>query len=264
MNLTNDLQNMGLQKGDTVYIHTSLKSMGVIDGGASTFIDSILAAVGEEGTFAVPTHTLSFEKANFGTTPYEKSSTSCKAFVGVFPEIVFNHPKAKRSGHGSHSSAAIGARAEYLTSDHDPTHAMGKSSPLYKLYESNGKILLVGTGFNRCTIIHMAESMAKVPYVKLQYDASWGDIVIVKNNDGSLQAYKQIEFPGCSEKFKILEAKLNDKIKRAFVGEAPAILINARELVDTAVEMLKARNDIFLCDDKNCCCCPPRRILTSS
>ena len=58
--LTQDLQSLGVQKGDLLYIHSSLKSVGWLENGPETLIHALLTVLGEEGTFAVPTHTLSF------------------------------------------------------------------------------------------------------------------------------------------------------------------------------------------------------------
>jgi len=256
-NLVQDLKNLGVKSGDHLYIHTALKSIGDIDGGAETLIDALLTAVGEQGTIAVPTHTCSFEDAPFGTTPYDKTKTD--GILGVFPNILWKHPQAKRSGHGSHSTAAIGKLAEYLTENHDPTHALGENSPLYRLYKSGGKILLLGVGMNRVTILHMAESMAKVPYVKLPYNASWGFDVLVNSGEAETERHVQVEFPGCSEMFPIFDDILGNKISRAKVGQAPAALMDAQELVDTAVAELKKDNSLLLCSDENCCCCAPRK-----
>ena len=56
--LVNDFKNIGIKAGDVLVVHSSLKSMGNVDGGAETVIDAVLDAVGEEGTFAVSTMAL--------------------------------------------------------------------------------------------------------------------------------------------------------------------------------------------------------------
>ena len=119
--LIEDLQKVGLCPGDTVYVHTSLKRIGWIEGGANALIDAFVKVLGVHGTLAVPTHTLSF--VDLGVPPYDPAQTP--TYLGALPNAVRSHPSAHRSGHASHSSAAIGEHAAYLTENHDPRHALG-------------------------------------------------------------------------------------------------------------------------------------------
>jgi aminoglycoside 3-N-acetyltransferase len=41
------LRRLGVAPGDTVFFHSSLKSMGRVEGGAETVLDGFLEAVGE-------------------------------------------------------------------------------------------------------------------------------------------------------------------------------------------------------------------------
>lgn len=49
------LREAGLEKGDAVMVHTSLKRMGYICGGAQTVIEALMEVVGENGTIMMPT-----------------------------------------------------------------------------------------------------------------------------------------------------------------------------------------------------------------
>ena len=48
------LREVGLEKGDTVMVHTSLKRMGYVCGGAQTVIEALMDVVGEAGTIMMP------------------------------------------------------------------------------------------------------------------------------------------------------------------------------------------------------------------
>ena len=52
-----DLSVLGLQKGDAVLVHSSFKSMGVVEGGIQTFVEALLSVIGDRGTLIVPTLT---------------------------------------------------------------------------------------------------------------------------------------------------------------------------------------------------------------
>lgn len=257
--LEEDLRRLGLKKGDMVYVHTSLKNIGWLEDGPDTLIRAFLEVLGPEGTLAVPTHTLSFPDR--GAPPYDPQATP--TVLGKFPEAVRRFPGALRSGHASHSSAAIGDGAAFLTREHDRFHALGERSPLYRLSRSGGKTLLLGVDHRSNTAIHLAESLARLPYVKLHYDASWGEETWRVLPDGSVLREKQKEFPGCSEEFVRLEPVFEEKgIQRSGkVGNAQAKLLDTGKMVEAAVDMLQREPIMLLCGDPCCPCCPARWAL---
>jgi len=260
--LEKDLKQIGLAKGDMVYVHTSLRAIGTIDGGADTLIDALKNVLGPDGTIAVPTHTLSF--VGLGKPPHTSDTASV---LGAFPEIFRKRAEALRSGHASHSTAAIGKHAKTLTENHAPCNALGKNSPLYRLWQTDGKILLLGVTHKANTSIHLAESLAKMPYVRLHYDASWGEAVHELLPDGTVKEHVQIEFPACSGMFNKLQAPLEAKGQCSVgqVGNATSYLMRSQDLITKAIELLEEDNFTLLCDDDNCPACPARKeFLTNS
>jgi aminoglycoside 3-N-acetyltransferase len=59
--------------------------------------------------------------------------------------------------------AALGARAEWITADHPLQYGYGVGSPLAKLVDAEGKVLLLGSPFDTVTLLHYAENVARVP-----------------------------------------------------------------------------------------------------
>ena len=256
--LINDLKNIGIKKSDMIYVHSSLKSIGWLENGPDTLIEAFLSVLGKDGTLAVPTHTNSF--IGLGRPPFESDNTP--TYLGKFPEAVRNYPLAKRSGHASHSSAAIGSKAGFLTENHDPLDALGYDSPVYRMVRSMGKILLIGVSHKTNTTVHLAESIAGL-YCELPYSKACGEYVHAKLTDGSVKEYKQVEFPGCSNGFDIIEKSLIDRnlVTLGKVGNADSKLIDADGMVKMVVEMIKEKPDILLCGWDRCTCCPPRKNL---
>lgn len=260
--LAEDMRKLGLKPGDTVYAHTSLKRVGWLENGPDTLTEAFMKALGADGTLAVPTHTLSF--AGLGVEAYRADRTP--SVLGAYPNALWRTPGARRSGHGSHSSAALGRQAAFLTENHDPHNALGYDSPLHRLYRAGGKVLLVGVTHRANTMIHLAESISGVPYVRLHYNAAWGNDVRVEQQDGTVQSFAQAEFPGCSGRFDRIEGDLRrgGMVRFGRLGCADAQLVDAAGLVDTAVGLLRIEPGFFLCTDEGCPCCPARRALLDS
>lgn len=253
--LVRDLRALGLRAGDTVYVHSSMKKIGWMAEGPETLLHALLEVLGEEGTLAVPNHTLSFP--GWGREPYDRAETP--TLLGLFPETVRRDPRALRSGHGSHATAAIGAKAAYLTENHDPCHALGYDSPLHRLYRMGGRILLLGVTHTSNTSIHLAESLSGVGYTVLPYDASWGAEVACRE-EGEVHLYRQVEFPGCSGGFQVLDAELTAKgiQKIGQVGFAESRLVETQGLIDTAVARMHEDPGYLLCRRDDCPSCPGR------
>ena len=257
--LVDDLISLGVQKGDTLYVHSSLKKIGWLENGPQTLLDALLEAVGPQGTIAVPTHSLCY--VNIGVAPFQVESSS--SYLGTFPEFVRKHPLSLRSAHPSHSSAAIGKNAKFLTENHDLSNALGYHSPLHRIYRTRGKVLLLGVDHGSNTMLHLAESLAKTGYETLPYNAAWGPEVQYVAADGSVKRVRQTEFPGCSGHFTAMEGIFQylDIARYGRVGNAVSQLLDAKPMVDVTVKVLKKRPDFLLCYRASCSCCQSRRAL---
>ena len=55
--ISDDLASLGLRAGHHVLVHSSLSSLGHVDGGAETVVRALLDVVGPTGTVLVPTLT---------------------------------------------------------------------------------------------------------------------------------------------------------------------------------------------------------------
>ncbi|MGN6484989.1 MAG: aminoglycoside N(3)-acetyltransferase, partial [Thermomicrobiales bacterium] len=62
-----------------------------------------------------------------------------------------------RSAHPNVSFAARGAEADAIVADHALDDGLGEGSPLARIEERGGKILLLGVGYDRNTSFHLAE-----------------------------------------------------------------------------------------------------------
>jgi len=155
----NLLDEFGIKHNDKITMHISLKAVGEIDGGADSLIDAFCTYL-YDGLFIVPTHTwANVTKEN----PYYdvKKTTPC---IGTLPTIAAFRPDAKRSLHPTHSIAVFGKNAEnYIKGEEKWDTPAPVGSALSRLYEEDGKILLVGVGHEKNTYLHAVDERFNIP-----------------------------------------------------------------------------------------------------
>ncbi|MEU0271729.1 AAC(3) family N-acetyltransferase [Streptomyces sp. NPDC006307] len=174
--LREDLAALGVEPGGVVLVHASLRAVGPVAGGGATVLRALRGALGADGTVVAP----AFTARNSDTSPayrervrglgeaeraavraampaYDAATTPSDTGVGVLPELVRTTDGAVRSAHPQTSFAALGPQAVRVVSGHRPDCHLGEHSPLARLYELGARILLLGTGFDRCTAFHLGE-----------------------------------------------------------------------------------------------------------
>ena len=162
------LQTLGLEAGHIVFVHSSLSSIGYVEGGADAVVDAFLAVLGSTGTLAVPTFTFSHGgKPNPVFDPVRDPSE-----MGHISEVVRTRPGARRSCHLLHSVAALGPHAEEITAVHGPS-AWAADGPFWKLYELDAHILMLGVPYLRCTFFHVIEQLVQVRYRQWRQVDAW-------------------------------------------------------------------------------------------
>ena len=108
--LQQDLAAMGLTGTETILIHSSMKSIGAVEGGADTVLDALMEFFAE-GLLLLPTHTWQFIDQDHPVFDVRRSPCC----VGILPELFRQRPGIVRSLHPTHSIAASGrGAAEYL------------------------------------------------------------------------------------------------------------------------------------------------------
>jgi aminoglycoside 3-N-acetyltransferase len=80
--------------------------------------------------------------------------------MGAVPEVLRTWPGVLRSDHPVTSFAAMGPNADYLTADHVLEDDTGDRSPVGRLYELDGDVLLLGVTHWNNTSLHLAEARA--------------------------------------------------------------------------------------------------------
>ncbi|MFI8005265.1 aminoglycoside 3-N-acetyltransferase [Streptomyces sp. NPDC086010] len=174
--LVHDLRALGLTDGDTVMFHTRMSAIGYVAGGSQTLIGALRRVVGEHGTLVVtcgwndaPPYDLSDwpqpwqDAVRAGHPAYDPRVSEAEHDNGRLPESLRRWPGAVRSRHPDVSLAALGASAEALMAGHPWDDPHGPGSPLARLVDVGGRVLMLGAPLETLTLLHHAEALADLP-----------------------------------------------------------------------------------------------------
>ncbi|MBQ4528328.1 MAG: AAC(3) family N-acetyltransferase [Clostridia bacterium] len=252
--LEKDICQIGINHTDVLTVHTSLKAIGEISSthksGAEVLIDAMKNCV-PNGILMIPAHTY----ANIRETPIFdiRNTMPC---IGTLPRIAVelanqaydnNDRTCVRSMQVSHSVVAFGKNAYEFTECDRATKTRTPMSGCYgNLYRQNGKILLLGVGLHSNTYIHMIDEY-------LDYDCSgvtpseqqWIHVI---DYDGAEREQERLLTIGpAAHTFERYTNALNQSVAMTYgkVGNADAILIDARKCFDVVTSIRKSEQKIF-------------------
>lgn len=235
--LKEQLKEMGLRPTDTVLMHSSMKAMGDVEGGADTVLDALMEYFAE-GLLLLPTHT--WAQMGSGYTVFDRDTEP--ACVGILPNLFRKRPGVIRSLHPTHSMAGFGREAaEYLAGEEEYNTPCTPGGCYDRLRERNGRILLAGVTHARNTFIHGVEEVLNVPHRLTDMPCEF----YTKLPDGSLKKiYMRRHFnsrqPYISEDFVKLTQAFYDTgaAKKVQLGEAECILCDARGIFEVTRHVL--------------------------
>lgn len=240
------LERLGIGAGSIIMVHTSLKSFGRVDGGEEALIEALKETVGPDGLVIMPAHAYCFV-GRPGVTPYDPRRSPSE--TGLVPATFWRQSDVLRSLHPTHSQAAWGSRAAEILADHDQRGAVGADSPLHRAAKWGGIVLQLGVSHGSNTTIHLAESLARVPYLYLPFRVEWGTEVIIRNPDGTsrIMPLPCGECPGESKEFVRVGPLLDSRnlTRRTKIGPCNAAAMPMAEMVELTVAELK-RDPCFL------------------
>lgn len=245
MTIVDDLRALGLEEGGRVVVHSSLRAVGPVEGGADTIVDALLEVLGPQGLLVVPTFTYTTERFD---PAVERGRT------GALAEAVRLRPSAIRSLHPTHSIAALGAGAQELCAKHEDVAATDIDSPLDRLARADGHVLLLGVGHIANTTVHVGESRARVPYLAISPGPAWPRLHEIVLGNGESRAVEYDRFPGCSRAFGVVERGLRERgeIRDGRVGRAESQLMRGRAVIEESVSLLDRDVCSLLCSDAQC------------
>ncbi|MBO4512248.1 MAG: AAC(3) family N-acetyltransferase [Victivallales bacterium] len=150
------LSQLGVKPGDMIMVHSSLKSLGYIPGGAPTMIEALQETVGKEGILAMPALVACADGGS--RPPFNPATSPIEPWVGIIPETFRKLPGVLRSSHPTHSVCAWGKNAADFLASSDPADVFAKDGPWGKLFNNGGKIVFIGEAIGGNTFLHACEA----------------------------------------------------------------------------------------------------------
>lgn len=227
------LRRLGVAPGGVLVVHTSFRAVGPVAGGPAGLITALQQSIGPEGTLVMPAWTGSDGDV------FDPKTTPASADLGVVPDTFWRMPHAQRSHH-PFAFAARGPRAAFVTSDPIAMPPHAPESPIGRVHELDGQVLLLGVGHDSNTTLHLAEILGGAPYRVPK------SITIERNGRAVRVEYGENDH--CCQRFAFADTWLRARGLQAEgpVGHAHARLVRARDLVTVTREYLAADPLLFL------------------
>lgn len=253
--LENAFRTAQLEGIQHLLLHSSLSSLGHVQGGAHTVIDALITVLGRDATLMVPTFNYCLSEQD----TFDPNTTPSQ--TGAIPEALRKYPESIRSRHPTFSVAVLGPDAAALTEHHWQAEPVGVDSPIDRLARKGGSVMLMGVKHDANSTIHVAEAYAAVPYRGVPFDPSWPRTARCRLADGEcIEVDLQME-PGCSTAFGAVELPLRESqsIRDFKVGQCNCQLMKAMDVIETTERLLERDVSILLCSNPACKFCPPAR-----
>ncbi|MCS6836863.1 MAG: AAC(3) family N-acetyltransferase [Anaerolineae bacterium] len=252
--LAEDFARSGLQAGQTVLVHASLRKIGGwICGGPEAVVLALMQVLGEDGTLVMPTQTNTNTDPQFWNAPPVPESwwpiiraerppydpaTSATVQMGVLAEAFRTRPGVLRSAHPVASFAAWGRHARFVIHPHPYEDMFGEQSPLARLYALDARVFFLGTGHDTNTCLHLAEERAQYAgKMRIEEEST----VLLEGRRRNVR-YTILDYD--SDDFHRLGADYESEghpVRYGHVGQAVTRLFPMRALVDYGVTWIETR-----------------------
>jgi len=238
LKIKEDLQALGVKKGDDLLVHSSYKSLGGVEGGMQTVIEAFLSVLGDEGTLLFPTITCSNVNPEKPVLNPVFDLKATPSVIGAMTNFFREYPGVERSLHPTHSVCALGARQKEYVCDHwkDDT-PVGENSPFRRLFEFGGKVLFLGCSTRSNTSMHGVEQYAEVPYVLSDNHRHYVLIDGEGKRTEKDYRYHYISQRGYSQRYDRLEEVM--EFSRGQILQASCALVDAPTMWKVGSETMK-------------------------
>ena len=238
--LVKDLQSLGVKPGMSLLMHSSLRRIGPVEGGADTVIDALLEILGPEGTLMMSTVSGNVNREQVVFDVRHTPST-----VGTLSNVFLKRKGVIRSLHPVHSIAAYGPKAEFFTEGHlDVNTPWSPGSPYGKLMRNGGHILFLGTNLTYNTCMHALEIEARVPGLHTKETTE----LFIHDYEGNVRTIQHHWHAPKKDYFLDMEHILAgvNGLKYGIVGQGICRLVDAEILRKTVLPILQTTPELAI------------------
>ncbi len=227
------LRALGVEEGGVLLVHTSFRAVRPVEGGPRGLIDALRDALGPGGTLVMPSWT------GDGDEVFDPRTTPAAEDLGTVADTFWRMDGVVRSEH-LQAFAAAGPQAAYINRDPLPLPPHIPESPVGRVHDLGGQVLLLGVGHDADTTLHLAELIAGVPYGVPHY--------CTVLQDGRPVRIDYAENDHCCQRFALADEWLRSRglQREGPVGHAHARLARSRDIVAVALEHLSRDPLVFL------------------
>lgn len=247
--LEQGFRSAGVESGMTLIVHSAMKKLGWIPGGAQAVVDALLNVLGPSGTLVMPAHNGENSDPAYWVNPpvpeswwpvvrqmmppFDPQKTPPRG-MGSVVECFRAYPGVRRSNHPTYSFLALGPDADTLLQDHDLEDGLGERSPCGALARHDASVLLLGVDFDCCTVMHLAEYRLRCRFGYRQGSA------VRQGAETVLKAYRALDVN--SDEFLPIgrELEANGRVSMGRINEADLRLFRVRDAVRAAENWLAA------------------------
>lgn len=231
--VTDQLRALGVERAGVLLVHTSFRATRPVEGGPLGLIQALQNALGPDGTLVMPSWSGGDEE------PFDPKVSPASPSLGIVADMFWRLPGIVRSNH-CHAFAAAGPQACLITSDPLPLPPHIPESPVGRVHNLDGQVLLLGVGHDANTTLHLAELLAGVPYRVPTH------CTVLQNGRPVRIEYGENDH--CCARFAFADEWLRAQGLQSerCVGHAQARLARARDIVEVALEHLARDLLLFL------------------
>lgn len=231
--VADQLRALGVAEGGVLLVHTAFRALRPVQSGPAGLIDALRGALGPGGTLAMPSWTGDDEE------PFDPAATAAADDLGIVADTFWRMPGVVRSDH-PFAFAAIGPLAERITGTPLPLPPHAPESPVGRVYDLDGQVLLLGVTHDADTTIHLAELMAGVPYRLPKH--------VTVRREGVPVRVEYGENDHCCQRFDLADGWLRESglQSQGRVANGVGRLARSRDIVRAAMERLARDPLLFL------------------
>lgn len=214
-------------------VHSGFRAVRPVEGGPLGLLAALRDAVGAEGTLVMPSW------SGDGDIPFDPLTSPAAPDLGILADLFWRQPGTLRTAHGQ-AFAAAGPQAACITADPLPLPPHIPQSPVGRVHDLDGQVLLLGVGHDADTTLHLAELIAGVPYRVTK------SMTVMENGRPVRIEYGENDC--CCQRFALADDWLRASGWQAEgpVGHAHARLARSRDIVAAACAHLARDPLIFL------------------